>query len=410
MKKSFGKKLLALMLAGMLSFGAVPEEALGKVVGGALAKLLYIVPQSTLMNAYADSDHPDSAKYDWDGYTRVTAIRLTWESDSYSDTSESEITTNISVIPTRAATCTTTGEKKYIGIFSSTWAGVSTPKYRTIPALGHNWGETEYTWDEKYTSVTANRVCQRDESHVEEETADTVSSEVVKKATCEEKGIIKYTSAAFENKGFEVQSIEVETDALGHDWGKPEYTWSEDNKTVTASRVCKTDAEHIETETVNATSEVITDADCENKGETVYTSDKFENEAFEIQTKTVYTDALGHDLEKVEEKSATTTEEGNIEYYICKRCGKIFRDKEGKQEISKGDTIILRIRVPGDVNLDGSTDIRDVVLMKQVLANWKIEGTFYEPNANIDGDDDFDLTDVVKYKQFIAKWKGAKLV
>ena len=56
---------------------------------------------------------------------------------------------------------------------------------------------------------------------------------------------------------------------------------------VTATRICAHDETHLETETVNVTSEVTRAATCGAKGETKFTSSAFENTAFEIQTKTI---------------------------------------------------------------------------------------------------------------------------
>ena len=50
--------------------------------------------------------------------------------------------------------------------------------------------------------------------------------------------------------------------------------------------------------------------------------------------------AKGHTLSKVEAKAATETEAGNIEYWTCSVCGKFFSDAEGKTEIAQDDTII----------------------------------------------------------------------
>ena len=79
-----------------------------------------------------------------------------------------------------------------------------------------------------------------------------------------------------------------------HEWGTPSYSWSADNKTVTATRTCTKDASHVETETVNTTSKVTKAATCSSKGETTYTA-TFTNAAFATQTKTVDNiPALGH--------------------------------------------------------------------------------------------------------------------
>ena len=84
-------------------------------------------------------------------------------------------------------------------------------------------------------------------------------------ATCEEAGLTEGSHCTVCNETVVQQEVIA---ALGHDWGEPTYTWSDDNTTVTATRVCGNDAEHIETETVNVTSEVTTAATCLTKGKT----------------------------------------------------------------------------------------------------------------------------------------------
>ena len=84
---------------------------------------------------------------------------------------------------------------------------------------------------------------------------------------------------------------------IGHNWDEPTYEWTETETgySVKATVVCKNDSTHVETETVDAVAEVTKPATCEAKGETTYTA-TFENELFEVQTKTVDNiDALGHD-------------------------------------------------------------------------------------------------------------------
>ncbi|MDO4193985.1 MAG: hypothetical protein Q4D24_11825, partial [Erysipelotrichaceae bacterium] len=80
----------------------------------------------------------------------------------------------------------------------------------------------------------------------------------------------------------------------------PTYEWSEDNSTVTATRICENDASHKETETVETVYSIKTEATHETAGIGVYTA-KFENEAFEDQTIEVVIDRImpyfrGHQL------------------------------------------------------------------------------------------------------------------
>ena len=81
-----------------------------------------------------------------------------------------------------------------------------------------------------------------------------------------------------------------------HDWGEVTYTWSSDNLSCTATRVCKGDASHKEEETKTATYKVSVEAECEKEGKGTYTV-SFTNEAFASQVKEVSISALEHDWE-----------------------------------------------------------------------------------------------------------------
>ena len=49
---------------------------------------------------------------------------------------------------------------------------------------------------------------------------------------------------------------------------------------------------------------------------------------------------VNHDPIRTEAKAPTCTEDGNIEYWVCSNCGKIYSDAEGTQEITIEDTVI----------------------------------------------------------------------
>ena len=50
--------------------------------------------------------------------------------------------------------------------------------------------------------------------------------------------------------------------------------------------------------------------------------------------------AKGHKLTKVEAKDATCTAAGNSAYYVCGTCNKLFSDAEGTKEITLADTVV----------------------------------------------------------------------
>lgn len=110
-----------------------------------------------------------------------------------------------------------------------------------------------------------------------------------------------------------------------HTFDDPTYVFSEDDKKVTATRICKTDESHVETETVSTTSTIIKEPTCIEKGIERITSDTFKNPAFTIQTKEVdlgYGDHVyGEWLDRVEPTSET---EGMLAHKDCLVCHKHF--------------------------------------------------------------------------------------
>lgn len=108
------------------------------------------------------------------------------------------------------ATCTTSGSKSHHCERCGAKGNVT-----EIPALGHQWGEPVYTWNEDNTTCTATRTCNNDETHIATATA-TVTSEQTKAPTCTEMGETTYT-ATFSVDWAEKQTKTVmDIPATGH--------------------------------------------------------------------------------------------------------------------------------------------------------------------------------------------------
>ena len=128
----------------------------------------------------------------------------------------------------------------------------------------------------------------------------TLTKKEAQAPTCTEPGNIAYWICSVCNKLFrdeagthEITEGETVDPATDHDW-KITYTWSEDNTTCTAKRVCKNDASHTETATATVTSEPTKAPTCTEMGETTYTA-TFSVDWAEEQTKTVMDiPATGH--------------------------------------------------------------------------------------------------------------------
>ena len=206
----------------------------------------------------------------------------------------------------------------------------------------HTWGEKTYTWsdDFKCTATTKCISCQKPLT----ETVDGVKTTVP--ATCVADGKDIYT-ATFTNTAFETKTKEVTIDKLGHTYGAPVWSWSEDGKTATATFTCTREgctAEttgHAQTVTATVSGKQKVAPTCTDKGTTTYTAKvTFETKDY-TDTKDVQDiPALGHKLTKTAAKAATCTEAGNSEYYTCGTCGKFFSDKDGKTEIAKDSWVI----------------------------------------------------------------------
>ncbi|MBQ1553095.1 MAG: hypothetical protein IIZ66_06055, partial [Clostridia bacterium] len=161
---------------------------------------------------------------------------------------------------TTAATCTTDS----ISTFTCLDCGHKNTLTNAGTATGHAYGEASYSWASDNSSVTATRVCANDKSHVETETVAATGATTA--PTCTAAGKTVYTSAAFANAAFAVQSKTVDIAATGHNWGE----WKKaDEKTHT--RVCANDASHTETANHNFKATVTTEPTATAEGVRTYT-------------------------------------------------------------------------------------------------------------------------------------------
>ena len=202
----------------------------------------------------------------------------------------------------------------------------------------HTWGEKTYTWSDDFKCTAATKCISCQEPLTEK--VDGVKTTVP--ATCVADGKDIYT-ATFTNTAFETQTKEVTIDKLGHTYGAPVWSWSEDSKTATATFTCTREgctAEttgHAQTVTATVSGKQNVAPTCTDKGTTTYTAKvTFETKDY-TDTKDVQDiKALGHKLTKTAAKAATCTEPGNNEYWTCSVCKKVFKaDKTTETTVAK---------------------------------------------------------------------------
>lgn len=137
-----------------------------------------------------------------------------------------------------------------------------------------------------------------------------------KAATCTEAGWTAYTTCSTCN-----YNNKTDLPALGHNWGDVTYSWNSEHTKVTATRVCKHDASHKETQTVSATSTVTVPATCVSEGERTYTSAVFTNPEFRVQKYKTVLPVTGHAWSADPSTAATDTADGIRGGETCDVCG-----------------------------------------------------------------------------------------
>ena len=236
------------------------------------------------------------------------------------DTDVSEIATMTYAV-TKEPTCLEEGTGTYTATFSVAFGFPSQTKEVTLPATGHDWGTTEYTWTptEDGYNCTAKRVCQKDKSHEETETV-TAAYAVVTEPTCLTAGLGRY-QASFDADWAEDASKDVPLSALDHDWG----AWKS-NGDGTHTRICARDSSHTETDNCGGGTATCTErAICDVCGG-------------------AYGDLAAHDFtaEVAEEnylKSEATCTEPAVYYKSCKACGLTSEGTEQEDTFQYGNPL-----------------------------------------------------------------------
>lgn len=141
--------------------------------------------------------------------------------------------------------------------------------------------------------------------------------------------------------------------ALGHDYTVT-YEWAADGSSCKATAVCKRDGSHIISENGTITDSVLIAPTFLKMGTTRYTAN-FTNEVFNTQTK---------DIEDIE-----------------------------------------RLFMYGDVNSDQVVDMKDVLMLRKILANYEdVDMTVYNAKAaDAATDGKVDMKDVLAIRKYIAK-------
>ena len=145
----------------------------------------------------------------------------------------------------------------------------------------------------------------------------------------------------------ELSTDDVFIPAFGHVFGSPEYTWSDDNDSCTATVTCSLDASHTITEKVGGDDISVTenDATCTEDGEIDYTAE-FNDPHFTAQTLSVKTyGAFGHDWQDPEY-------EWSSDYGSCTAKRVCLNDES---HVETEEAVVTKTMVPATTTSEGRT-------------------------------------------------------
>ena len=211
------------------------------------------------------------------------------------------------------ATCETAGKNVYTATIEFDGKTYTDSKEVEIPAIGHKYSKPEFTWSKDYSTAEATFTCENDKTHLETVKAKVTSETVA--ATCETAGKITYTASVVFNGKTYTDSKETEIKAIGHKYGAPVFTWSDDYSTAKATFTCANDKTHVETVKAAVTSKT-TDATCTEAGKTVYTA------TAEFEGK-IYTETKETDIPELGHSWSEWVNVGSQEKSTCSRCGQV---------------------------------------------------------------------------------------
>ena len=292
-----------------------------------------------------------------------------------------------------SATCTEPGNTEYKAELSFNENVYTDSQSVSGEALGHNWAVVEWIWSNNHTSVTAYFVCSRDPSHTHEVTeTEIVINEVT--ATCEKEGKTEYSvEIVFDGSTYSDTAV-VTHPATGHNWGEPEWTWSDDSSEATATFTCQNDPSHTETLAAEVTI-VDTTATCTMPGETGFMAKVTFNGKDHTDKQTDTGKALGHDW-TVSEWIWSEDYTSVTAKFVCSRDNSHTREISGQIN----EDVIKPVSCTEDgestftatVSLDGDnyTDQKASVVVKakgHVLSeNWSFDDVYHWHECTVCGE------------------------
>ncbi|MCD7840414.1 MAG: LPXTG cell wall anchor domain-containing protein [Erysipelotrichaceae bacterium] len=223
----------------------------------------------------------------------------------------------------------------------------------------HSYEDPTFTWSDDYSSATATFTCA--DCNLKKNMNATITSKETK-ATCTTQGVTTYSATVTLNGNTYTDTKGVTNiSAIGHSYGEPVFTWSDDYSSATATFTCTNDSSHVVTMNTKVISNT-TAAKCTSDGSITYTASVTFNGSTYTDIKTVTIEAA-HNLVYIAYKAPTATTTGNNEYWYCQVCGHYFLDEQGLNVADYEEDILISAlddiettKVTDTINVDTGDD------------------------------------------------------
>ena len=192
------------------------------------------------------------------------------------------------------ATCETDGADTYTATVTFDGKTYTDVKSFTLAALGHDFGEPEWTLQEGDKGC-AQFTCKREGCGITEQIAAGNFIQTETPATCSTDGEKFVDSIVYFNEQTYTHRFNVKIPATGHKYGEPELSWSVKDKTFKAKFTCTVEnCYHVDYVNGSAEYSLVSAAECEKSAKYAATAEfEFQGKEYSIQG-TAYSVALGH--------------------------------------------------------------------------------------------------------------------
>ena len=189
--------------------------------------------------------------------------------------------------------CTTGGMTTYTASVSYAGALFTDTKVKHETPTGHSYGVPAFAWDTVNYTCNALFTCEKCSD------IQTIGCHVTKQETpvsCTNDGEIKaFASCTFMDQSYsDIYSIKT-GDALGHEYGTPQFIWSEDHSSCIAKFTCERgdDAKEL----ACAVTSSFTEGNCTTGGKTTYTATVHFGDNDYSDTQDVILETIGHEYD-----------------------------------------------------------------------------------------------------------------